>query len=323
MGEKLLDQSGLVVLRNWVRAQIQAASLGNSGTTMDATRVWYNETPTTITASSTTALTVINVDLSGFDGAIIEYAYCTSSYVDPVHTTRVIPIGEGDVLEDVSPRSAIYGGRCCTVHEDKVIFGYGYNHSTTKNDSVAVPIAIYGVHGAYKKTVPTTSGRTYLITPHNMDGGIIKAFTPVTPSGGKAPLAANWLYSWCGTGFTLVSQMAGTSYCVMHSTQYFDLTNYSTLHISGAGMCYSTYDYIGLYAGTGVAVQSYQNMGSNMISSCKIDLVSGSTNNVWKKFSTDFNVSSLTGNHVLGAMCAGSGDNNYCGVICIEEAYLT
>lgn len=289
-------------------------------TTPYMVQVWENDSP-----ESEFTAQEIEVSLTPYAGVVIEYSVYNSdspSKVTQVATSRVIPIGDGDPLMYVALRYGYYGGRCCTVLKDKVVFGYGHNHAFAASNGISIPRAIYGVFKANKPLVPVwaNSGRTYLIYPRDMERGLITEVTGGYPTSCKAPLFTDWLYSWCGVGFTLVSQMASSSYCFMRSVETIDLTDYTNLHIRGAARCYSTSDVIGLIS------SSYDPSTHSRTDNSTEALTYGNkptaTNNKWTAFEWDIEITNATGEYYLFAQCAGSGDNNYCGIICIEEAYL-
>ena len=326
MSEKFLDQSGLAILRNWVLAQIQDAQLsGGSGGSGDALLVWENSSPT----SSFSAQKVSITFPIGYYGVVIAYAVSTDNMYEVL--TRDIPFYEGDLMLSVGILSGQYGGRCCTVLPDGVLFGDAYNHASSTTNTIAVPLAIYAVSYARKLTIEDDISKTWIIKPRDISAGAITGFSPSRQKNGNAVARCGWEYSDLGTGFTLVTQGQTNSYAIMISDEDFTLNVNTTLIVKGVARCYNGYDYVGLISKnnkpSGWSSESISESTLEALMVTKHDLVSSS--NVFTPFTWSFEVTStFLGNNnssrdfYLAAMCAGS-NTTYNGRVCITEAYTT
>ncbi len=326
MSEKFLDQSGLVVLRNWVRSQIANVG-GSGGSAADPVLLWENAAYTGggyASGFEPQSISLPNLDL--YNGAVIEYAPYADG-VTPLQTlyTPVIPVGGGDSMPAVSVGENYYGGRYCSVLHDQVIFLWGHNHAVAANNKLSVPVAIYGIPGAAPAYLrpDIIQDREYIVVPRDYigtDSGI-RNLVVHSPTNGKAYKFAGWMTTRCGTGLTVVTPWESSSWGYAKTTGLIDLTGKSYLHIRGWARCYNGNDCIGLAAASGslVYISTAADIMNNL--AVKQDLVSAS--DTMTRLSFSLNVSSLTGDYALVIMCAGSGSNTgYPGIVCIEEAWL-
>ncbi len=321
MGEKFLDQSGLVVLRNWVLFQIQNGSSGG-GFEGYAKVLWENPSPTS--AFNPQDITIEDL-YETYPAVVIEYEpYCDDKTALATMFTNPIPVGHGGVMYSVAVSSANYGGRYFSVMADRVRFLWGHNHAAGHDQKISVPVAIYGVNSVttFQRPEPEL-GKSYLIAPRSYEGTIanLRGIMNVrTPSNGMAYLFTGWMTTRCGTGLTVVTPWSSGSYGFAYAGP-FDVTGEDVLTVKGKAMCYNGTDYIGIFQTEPSANLSTNATGwSNQLDS-KQDIVSSA--NTLTPFNMSFDVSSMTGNCYLAIMCAGSAsDTGYPGIVCIEEAYL-
>ena len=305
------------------------------------TLLWENASP----RSNFTMFQSVPVDLSDYDGAVIEYSATKDESLQAPIFTRPVAIGDGDKLMGVGTLSNIYGSRFCAVLRDSVYFGEPLNHSTSINEAVSIPIAIYGVKNVGKRIpMGVSSGRTYVVKPYDPYGGSISGFKATKQQNGNAVYMCGWGLGQTGLGFQMITKGESNSYAMMISNEPISLSAGESLYIKVNISAYNGSDYFFLIKNTSLpsdiftATRTAANMYGLAEGSAKLELVTTANSFTKKRFKvqrnsssgismTDLDVSgnnasfSLTGSFYLAFMCAGSSSPYY-GKLCVEEAYI-
>lgn len=333
MSEKFLDQSGLVVLRDWTRQQIQSA--GGSSVPSDAVLLWENATPT----AEFQAQDIQIQRLVNYDGVIVEYIPYTgypTTIVSPP-----IPDGCGNSLPSVGILENYYGGRYVTVFEDYVKFGYGHNHGTGLTHRISVPVAIYGVKGVTKPQTPVDEDAVYLIRAFdykNADSTLkLSNFTRSLAISGNLSAICGWYFSDVGTGYTLLCGTESNSYSMAtHLNGPITLSKSGRIEVDVGFRGYNQANAVGLLSEAtynsirGNYDWSAVKPGTNytdMISKFSLyQRVSDSWSNaqsayIFKTLTLDLSSLSSAGDYRLAMCCAGAS-TAHLGGLCIQEARL-
>lgn len=277
------------------------------------TAIWTNDYP-----EATFAGGALQLDLSLFDGAVVEYRQInTRGYTS---FSRAIPLFSGDTLRFNTILESAHGGRALTVLPTGIIFEDAHSGATGIANQYAVPVNIYGMTGTAAPYAPDLPGWDYLIRPFDPVNSLITGFTATKNQQGNPADYCGWLYSEVGLGYTLVARPENYSWLTMVSNETVDLTDYSTLVLRCGFRGYPQYNHFGLIPAASLPADAftatYTGEQQNGWMNPKQQLTT--QQNVLATGLLTFDVSALTGNYYIAAMETGLNGNSY--KTCILEA---